>query len=211
VRRDFDGGHGVRIVDWLLERSFIYKTWQRPFAEGKLAPIVAQGDIARARRVLDVGCGPGTNVRHFKQADYLGIDINEDYVADATRQFGRRFVVADVTSFSVEDEGRFDFILVNSLLHHIDTKAVTALLAHLSELLSEDGYVHILDLVLPKAPYSVSRALARADRGDFPRPLEEWRRIFDDVLDVQHFEPYPLGVRGLTLWNMIYCKGRSKR
>jgi SAM-dependent methyltransferase len=200
----------VAIVDWLLERSFVYRAWQRPFAERKLAPIVAQGDIARARRVLDVGCGPGTNAPHFEHADYLGIDINEDYVASAARRFGRRFIAADVTSYVVEGDGRFDFILVNSLLHHLATPAIRPLLAHLARLLADDGHIHILDLVLPVERYSISRALARADRGDFPRPLDEWRTIFGEALDVQHFEPYPLGLAGLTLWNMIYCKGRSR-
>ena len=201
----------MAIVDWLLERSFIYRTWQRPFAEHKLAPIVAGGDIARARRVLDVGCGPGTNAPHFRHADYLGVDINQNYVANATRRYGRRFVAADVTAYTAEHEGRFDFILVNSLLHHLETSAVRRLLSHLAQLLSDDGYMHILDLVLPDKRYSVSAALARADRGDFPRPLEEWRTMFGELLDVQHFEPYPLGVGRITLWNMVYCKGCSRR
>ena len=200
----------MTIVDWLLEKSFVYRAWQRPFAERKLAPIVAQGDIARARRVLDVGCGPGTNAPHFEHADYLGVDINKDYVANATRRYGRRFIAADVTSYTVESEGRFDFILLNSLLHHIATPAVKPLLAHLAGLLSDDGHIHILDLVLPRERFSLSRALARADRGNYPRPLEEWRTIFGEILNVQHFEPYPLGIGGTTLWNMVYCKGRSK-
>ena len=201
----------MAIVDWLLERSFIYRAWQRPFAERKLAPIIAQGDIARARRVLDVGCGPGTNAPHFDHADYVGLDINEDYVAKAIRRYGRRFLVADVTSYTVEAEGRFDFILLNSLLHHLATPAIRPLLSHLADLLSEDGHVHILDLVLPAEEYSVSRILARADRGHFPRPLRDWRVIFGDILDLEHFEPYRLGAGGVTLWNMVYCKGRSRR
>ncbi len=199
------------IVDWLLERSLVYRAWQKPFAERKLAPLVERGDVARARRVLDVGCGPGTNAPHFAHADYLGVDVNEEYVKSASRRYRRRFIAADVTTYSADAEGRFDFILVNSLLHHLETRAVRRLLAHLSGLLTDDGHVHILELVLPPARLSVSRALARADRGDYPRPIEEWRTIFSEVVDVEVFEPYPLGAGGITLWNMVYCKGRSLR
>jgi SAM-dependent methyltransferase len=181
-----------------------------PFARRKLAPIERRGDIRRARRVLDVGCGPGTNARYFESADYLGVDINPRYIEDARQRYGRSFVVADVTTFSVPPEEKFDFILANSLLHHIDTQAVRRLLAHLSTLLSEDGHVHVLDLVLPAERFSISRLLARLDRGDFPRPLDEWRRLFREAFDVVELETYPLGAGGLTLWNMVYCKGRAR-
>jgi hypothetical protein len=109
------------------------------------------------------------------------------------------------------NEGTFDFIFANSLLHHLETEAVRRLLSHLSTLLSVDGHIHILDLVLPRKRFSISNALARLDRGDFPRPLGEWRRLFEQSFDVVEFEPYPLGAAGVTLWSMIYFKGRARR
>jgi SAM-dependent methyltransferase len=201
----------MTITAWLLERSFVYRAWQLPFAEQKLEPMLRRGEIAVAKRVLDVGCGPGTSAPHFAHADYLGVDINPNYVASASRRYNRRFVVADVTQYSASEEGKFDFILVNSLLHHLETAAVRRLLTHLSTLLTASGHIHILDLVLPASAFSISRLLARADRGDFPRPLGEWCQLFRSTLDVVEFEPYLLGVGRLTLWNMIYCKGRLRR
>lgn len=191
----------------LMENSLAYRLWQAPFAERKLAPVLA--DIRRARRVLDVGCGPGTNTPHFAHADYLGIDLNEAYVASARRRFGREFVAADVTTYTVAPEKRFDFILVNSLLHHIDTPSTRSLLSRLAELLTDDGHVHVLDLVLPARP-SPARALARWDRGDFPRPLAEWRALFEESFETVAFQPYPLGAAGMTLWEMVHFKGRAR-
>ncbi len=72
-----------------------------------------------------------------------------------------------------------------------------------------DGHVHILELVLPAKP-SAARLLARMDRGEFPRPMEEWRQIFSDVFEPVVFEPYPLTGLGTTLWEMIYFKGKRK-
>ena len=57
----------------LMDNSLAYRVWQTPFAEKKLAPLYAHADPARARRVLDVGCGPGTNTAHFAAADYLAV------------------------------------------------------------------------------------------------------------------------------------------
>ena len=194
----------------LMENTLAYRVWQAPFQERKLAPLYAHNDVARARRVLDVGCGPGTNTAHFAHADYLGIDFNPSYIADARARHGREFVVADVTKYEVAADQRFDLILANSLFHHIDTASTRRILAHLATLLSDDGYVHVFDLVLPNGP-SISRLLARADRGEYPRPLEEWREIFTAAFEPVVFEPYPLGTAGMTLWNMIYFKGRARR
>ena len=194
----------------ILEHTLAYRVWQAPFAERKLLPFLAHNDVRRARRVLDVGCGPGTNTHHFAGADYLGIDFNPSYIESARRRHGRAFIVADVTRFDVTPDHRFDLILANSVFHHIDDASTRHILAHLATLLTDDGHVHILDLVLPARP-SVSRFRARADRGDYPRPLEQWRALFTTAFEPVVFEPYPLGAAGVTLWNMVYFKGRARR
>jgi|SRR6059036_652334 len=199
----------MKVAYSVLDLSAIYRLWQAPFAADKLKPCLARNDLQRVGRVLDVGCGPGTNTHLFAHADYLGIDINPDYIAYARKKFQRPFVVADVTTYEVAPEQRFDFILLNSFLHHIETAAVRRILAHLRTLLTPDGHVHILDLVLPVRP-SIALLLARLDRGAYARPLGEWRRLFAEQFELVVFEPYPLKVLGATLWNMVYCKGRAK-
>ena len=190
-----------------MDNVTAYRLWQAPFAEKKLAPLLREPDLLRARRVLDVGCGPGTNTRHFDHADYVGIDMNAGYIEHARRRFAREFVIADVTQYSAPPDQRFDFILVNSLLHHLDDASTRRLLASLATLLTPDGHVHILDLVLPDRP-GVARALALSDRGHYPRRLDAWREIFREHFEPVTLEPYPLGVFGMTLWNMVYFKGK---
>ena len=191
-----------------LDHAWVYRLWQAPFARRKLAPILAHNDLGRARRVLDVGCGPGTNAALFQHAEYLGVDINEAYIESARRRFGDRFAVADVTKLDVAPDDRFDFILVNSLLHHIATDDVRRILGHLATLLTHDGHVHILDLVLPER-VSAARYLAQWDRGDFPRPLETWHELFSEAFVPVVWAPYPLGVFRWSLWDMVYFKGQA--
>jgi SAM-dependent methyltransferase len=198
----------LKLAARIMDYTWAYRLWQAPFSEKKLAPVLAHNDLGAVRRVLDVGCGPATNIHHFNSADYLGIDSNESYIDYARRRWGRNFVVADITNYSVVGE-RYDFILVNSFLHHIDTGATHRILSHLGTLLADDGCVHILELVLPSNP-SISRLLARLDRGDFPRLLTDWHDLFAEHFEPVVFEPYPLGAFGLTLWNMVYFKGRMR-
>jgi SAM-dependent methyltransferase len=193
----------------LLENTLVYRTWQAPFAEKKFAPVLAHNNLSRVRRVLDVACGPGTNTRHFAHSDYLGIDLNERYIQDARTRHSRNFLVADVCTYRVSPDERFDFILVNSFLHHLRDSDVVNILCHLRTLLTEDGHIHLLELVMPEEP-SVARRLARWDRGKYARPLENWKIIFTEFFDPVIVEPYSLGGFGATLWNMIYFKGKAR-
>jgi len=200
----------ARIRDRLFELPVVYRAWQAPFIEQKLRPLRARGEIARATNVLDVGCGPGTNTPAFEHADYLGVDINPDYIATASKRFGRSFLTADVVTFNWPVERRFDFVLVNSLLHHLSTPEASRLLAALSERLKPAGHIHIVDLVLPKNRVSFPWVLAKLDRGDFARPLADLSALVNESLEVVDFEPVPLRLAGVTLWDCAYFKARAK-
>jgi len=199
----------MSLLSYLLEQTPVYSLWQAPFAAEKLAPVLAHNDIRQARRVLDVGCGPGTNTHLFGHADYLGIDINPGYIEHARRKHNRRYVVADVTTYEEAAGGEFDFILINSFLHHIDTPSAHRILERLRSWLSPDGHMHILELVAP-GDRSIAQLFASCDRGKHPRPLAEWRELFEAHLDIVVFEPYTLRALGIGLWNMVYCKGKAK-
>jgi len=198
----------MSLTETLLEQPVVYRLWQAPFVAQKFAPVLAHNNMSRVNRVLDVACGPGTNSRQFEHTGYLGIDINESYIKSARKRYRRDFIAADARTYRVAPENRFDFILVNSFLHHIDTGDVVALLSNLRTLLTEDGCVHILDHVLP-APGSIARFLADADRGKFMRPLEDWKSIFSGLFHPVVLETYPLTGAGITLWEMLYFKGSA--
>jgi SAM-dependent methyltransferase len=200
----------VTLKSRLLEHTLVYRLWQAPFVEQKFAPILAHNDLTGARRVLDVACGPGTNTHHFVHSDYLGVDINERYIRTARHRHRRSFVVADVRSYRPASGNRFDFVLVNSFLHHLNREDVLGILTHLRSLLTEDGNVHLLELVLPEDP-CISRWLARADRGEFVRSLQEWKEIFGRLFEPMLFEPYRITCMGIALWDMVYFKGRCQR
>ncbi len=193
----------------IMENTQLYRLWQAPFAEKKFAPVLANNDLREVRRVLDVGCGPGTNARYFAHTDYVGLDCNVGCIEYARKHYRGNFIVADATKYRVDPDQRFDFILLNSFLHHIDTPNAASILSHLGTLLTDDGHVHILDLVLPQR-WSIPRLLARLDRGDFPRPLQDWLEIVTGVFELSVLQSYKLGWFGVALWDMVYFKGRSR-
>ena len=199
----------MNVRDRILEHSLVYRAWQAPFAEQKLKPLHKHNDLAGVRRVLDVGCGPGTNAPMFAAQDYVGVDLNPRYVEDARRRHRRDFVVADATDLEGRFERGFDLILVNSLLHHLPDEAAARALAGLARLLADDGHVHVIDLVLPSA-VGPARLLARADRGRYARPLDAWRTMFESTFEPVVFEPFRIGLRPLLVWELVYFKGRPR-
>lgn len=190
----------------LLEHPAVYSAWQAPFAAQKFAPVERWLREHKVRRVLDVGCGAGTNAKHFADTDYVGVDVNDRYLQAARARFGGRFVQADLTGAHLSTLGTFDMILVNSFFHHVADEDVERILVQLSSLLSPDGTIHILDLVLPSRK-SLAWIMARLDRGRFPRPIDRWRTLFGAAFDQLVFQPYFFGGR---LWSMVYFQGRRK-
>jgi len=199
----------LKQFSFVMEHPVIYWAWQAPFVKAKFAPIMRNNDMTTVRRVLDVGCGPGTNARMFQGRNYVGLDFNSRYIQMARKNYPGTFLVEDARTYTAAPDERYEFILLNSLLHHIETSDVRRMLSQLAGQLTPDGHIHILDLVLPDQP-SIARHLARSDRGDFPRPLDTWRDLFSESFEPVVFEPYSVGCCGCELWNMIYFKGKAR-
>lgn len=193
-------------VDRLLEHPRVYELWQAPFVSQKFAPVERRLRQRPARRVLDVGCGPGTNAERFAGVEYVGVDINARYLDIARARHRGRFVQADIGSADLSSFGTFDTILVNSFLHHLDDAAVSRTLGQLAKLLSDDGRAHMLELVMPDTR-SMARVMAKLDRGRYARSLDAWRSIFATHFDPVEVEPYDYAG---GLWSMIYFQGRTR-
>jgi SAM-dependent methyltransferase len=195
-----------RLIERFLEHPAVYAVWQAPFVSQKFAPVerhLAHRDI---RRILDVGCGPGTNAPRFAGADYVGVDINERYLAIARAKYRGQFIQADLRTAELSSLGTFDTILVNSVLHHLPDDAVTRILVQLHNRLGPDGRVHILELVLPDRR-SLARMMARLDRGRYARRLAAWRELFDARFEPVSVEPYEFAG---SLWAMVYYEGKAR-
>lgn len=92
----------------------------RPAAE-----LLARVPLQQARRVVDLGCGPGNStellVRRFAQARVTGIDNSQAMLEAARRQLpGAGFALADISSWTpAAGEGAPDLIYANASLQWV--------------------------------------------------------------------------------------------
>lgn len=194
------------MIDQILSHPAVYRAWQAPFVKQKLAPFLANSSIGPDDRVIDVGCGPGTNAGVFAPKGYVGADLSPEYIDSARERFPEhQFEVWDITKPG-PDLGTFDLALINSVFHHLSDAETETVLTSLPEFLRPGSPIHIIDLVLPPKR-SLARTLAKLDRGDYPRSLDHWRSLFGGLMDVKIVEPFRVGLFGTRMWDMVYVQG----
>lgn len=192
----------------LLAYPWAYALWQAPFVAQKVAPFRHHNDPRSMQRVLDVGCGPGTNRSLFPTADYLGVDLDPGYVTRACARFGPQFRVGDAANLDVAGFAPVDCLFVNSLTHHLDDAALGGLLRR-TELVTATGCLHVIDMYLPEA--GIPRRLALADRGDHPRPLPALREAISRFWAIDTEHTFFLQLGGIRLWAMVYFRAHPRR
>ena len=196
----------MRFLERILENPTVYALSQAPFIEEKFAVIARHLRPQQVRRILDVGCGPGINATRFPGAEYVGLDINEQYLAVARSKYRGEFIQADLRTADLSALGTFDTILVNSLLHHVADDEARGILRQLHRALAPDGVVHILELMKPEQG-SLVGIMAYVDRGRYPRRLAAWRTLFEEYFDCLSLEPHHFK-KGL--WSQLYFGGKRK-
>lgn len=77
--------------------------------------------LKKGKKILDVGCGPGTDaeifIKEYKLKCY-GIDIYED---DNIKKLPLHFKIGSVFNIPYKD-GEFDYVFTHDVIHHIDEK-----------------------------------------------------------------------------------------
>jgi ubiquinone/menaquinone biosynthesis C-methylase UbiE len=105
-------------------RAFYERVEAHRYAKEWHIPAAAGFDSARGLRVLEIGCGLGTDGAQFARAgaDYTGVDLTEAAVSLARRNFelqnlAGEFRTADAENLDFAD-ATFDLVYSHGVLHH---------------------------------------------------------------------------------------------
>jgi SAM-dependent methyltransferase len=105
-------------------REFFERVEAHRYAKEWHIPAAAGFDATRGLRVLEIGCGMGTDGAQFAAAgaDYTGIDLTDAAIELARKKFefsglSGEFRVADAENLDFSDES-FDLVYSHGVLHH---------------------------------------------------------------------------------------------
>lgn len=135
-------------------------------------------------KVIDIGCGPAQVLQSLPDVEYLGLDINPDYIAFAKRTYGDKgtFVVGDTRS--LREDSRFkdaDIVLAVSVLHHLDDEEAEDCIRFAYDALKRGGRLVCYDACWIPNQGVVSRYIMSLDRGRNIRTEQQCRQLAGKV------------------------------
>jgi 2-polyprenyl-3-methyl-5-hydroxy-6-metoxy-1,4-benzoquinol methylase len=93
----------------------------------------------QAKRILDVGCGPGVlagEIKRLRKCEIVGITISEAEAQEASKVLDKA-LVRDLNKYDPREMGKFDCILCSHILEHLSYPKT--LLELLRNNLTDDG------------------------------------------------------------------------
>ena len=94
-------------------------------------------------KILEVGCGMGylTYAIHKEGYKIIGLDISENAIKEATKDFGQLYICADVFDYANTHKDEYDLIILTQVFEHIEEPIKWA--GVLMSMLNNDGKIII--------------------------------------------------------------------
>lgn len=130
--------------------------------------------------IIDIGCSTGTcagEIIDFQRIDYTGVDIEENYIAVASKRFPQgRFLAMDARSTPF-NENSFDIAMFIGVMHHMDDALVRDCLKEVRRIAKPSARVLVAEPVFTNGEW-LSTVLLKMDRGKNIRDEAGYRSLF---------------------------------
>jgi ubiquinone/menaquinone biosynthesis C-methylase UbiE len=129
-------------------------------------------------KVLDFGCGTGSSSYIFKDANYLGVDVDKERINFATKALPQyKFKVIEENILPVESES-IDYICIFATLHHIDNKKISEYIKEFKRVLKAGGKIIGIEPVFSNNHKFNNWFMRIFDDGKYIRREEEYASLF---------------------------------
>jgi SAM-dependent methyltransferase len=163
---------GVPAV-YSLFRKFVGRdTFRRRYADQHIRAQAGQ-------RILDIGCGTGDILDFLPAVDYVGFDMDPDYINAARQRFGSRgtFFCEPVSEGVNVPPTSFDIVIAHGVLHHLNDDEARALFKIARSALKPGGRLLTFDGCYSDDQSWLSRFIVSRDRGQHVRSREAYEAL----------------------------------
>jgi SAM-dependent methyltransferase len=148
--------------------------------------------------VLDLGCGPGTQLVQIAELNpgvrFVGVDLADNMLADARRYSAARRVRnvqwqrADICALAQFADGSFDAVISTMTLHHLPSREhLDRCFAEIGRVLRPRGALYLADFGHLKTSRSI-RYFAHMHRDSLPREVcEDYERSLQAAFRVEDY------------------------
>lgn len=136
------------MIDPYRRLSKAYDTFTEPFNAGLRHLGLKMAPPQPGMRVLEVGCGTGTNIQKYHQAgcEVFGLDLSSAMLSVAQRKLGPRACLhrGDATRLPYPD-GVFDLAIAMLTLHEMPHAIRPRVMGEMSRVLKPEGQLLLVD------------------------------------------------------------------
>ena len=169
------------LLGW-LKVPFLYNAFQAAVGATALRRKLIENHVRPkpGDKIIDVGCGSAPVLQSLPAVDYIGLDINPDYIAHARRTYGSRgtFIVGQPQS--VRSDSRFkdaDIVMAIGVLHHLDDEEADQCIRFAYNALKPGGRLICHEACWTPNQGAISKYIMSTDRGRNIRTEQQYGQL----------------------------------
>ena len=163
--------------------TLAYKNIIVPF-QGRTTFDFVHKHYSEGMKVLDFGCGTGSNSKLFNPKDYIGSEVNSSRVESSGKNYPKyKFEKIPIINSSKDKfpwkDNSFDIVLVSLCLHHINAKSCKLILKEFRRVLKSNGKILGIEPALIDGKYFSNILMNILDAGDYILPINEYKSMYE--------------------------------
>ena len=187
-----------RLYHWFVRPRFFTKLY--------IINVLQTGFDFSNMRVLDFGCGIGTNSSIFNPNYYFGIDPDCKRVEYAKRLYPTyQFDVIDGKELPLNNHS-LDYIVIVAVLHHISSEDISNYLQQFKQALKPYGRILVIEPCLSKSSRLSNLLMNFFDNGPYIRDEKGYLELFE----INHYKTVILKQFKRFFYNEVFFSATLK-
>ncbi|MCK5283610.1 MAG: class I SAM-dependent methyltransferase [Nanoarchaeota archaeon] len=171
---------------------YLYQKIVRPkFAiERYIKKIIRKEFNFNDSKVLDFGCGTGSNSFIFKAENYLGVDIDKkriDFASKLSPEYKFKVIENNILP---ANNNYFDYICVFAAIHHIPDYIFQGYIKEFKRVLKAHGKIIMIEPVFSENHRFNNWLMKTFDDGKFIRYEKEYKKLFSKDFSITFYKRF---------------------